>query len=46
MFPELNAKEVDYVIAKVKEWDKQFAPQVPAGKGSPKSGDACCCDCK
>lgn len=23
MFPELNAEEVDYVIAKVKEWDKQ-----------------------
>ena len=22
MFPELTAEEVDYVIAKVKEWDK------------------------
>jgi hypothetical protein len=38
-------KEVDYVIAKVKEWDKQFASQVLAGKGSTKSGD-CCCSCK
>ena len=45
MFPELMTKEVDYVIAKVKEWDKQFASQVPAGKGSAKSGD-CCCSCK
>ena len=45
MFPELMTKEVDYVIAKVKEWDKQFASQVPAGKGSAKSGD-CCCNCK
>jgi dTDP-4-amino-4,6-dideoxygalactose transaminase len=45
MFPELNTKEVDYVIAKVKEWDKQFASQVPAGKKSAKSGD-CCCNCK
>ena len=26
MFPELTAEEVDYVIAKVKEWDKQMAP--------------------
>ena len=25
IFPELTAKEVDYVVAKVKEWDKQFA---------------------
>jgi dTDP-4-amino-4,6-dideoxygalactose transaminase len=25
MFPELTAEEVDYVIAKVKEWDKQTA---------------------
>ena len=45
MVPELTAKEVDYVIAKVKEWDKQFASQVPAGKKSAKSGD-CCCSCK
>ena len=45
MYPELNAKEVDYVIAKVKEWDAQFASQVTAGKKSAKSGD-CCCSCK
>ena len=32
MFPELTAEEVDYVIAKVKEWDKQKAPAA-AGKG-------------
>ncbi|HWB97673.1 MAG TPA: DegT/DnrJ/EryC1/StrS family aminotransferase, partial [Bryobacteraceae bacterium] len=25
MFPELMAEEVDYVIAKVNEWDKQKA---------------------
>lgn len=30
MFPELTAEEVDYVIAKVKEWDAQFAGQVKA----------------
>ena len=45
MFPELTAEEVDYVIAKVKEWDKQFASQAPAGKGPAQSG-ACCCCCK
>src|SRR5512138_2056770 len=33
MFPELTAEEVDYVIAKVKEWDAKFALQAPAGKG-------------
>jgi dTDP-4-amino-4,6-dideoxygalactose transaminase len=26
MFPELTAEEVDYVVAKVKEWDKQESP--------------------
>ncbi len=24
MFPELTAEEVDYTIAKVREWDTQF----------------------
>jgi len=43
MFPELTAKEVDYVIAKVKEWDKQFASQAPAGKGPAQAGACCCC---
>jgi dTDP-4-amino-4,6-dideoxygalactose transaminase len=33
MFPELKAEEVDYVIAKVKEWDKQQAGQA-AGKSA------------
>lgn len=28
MYPELMADEVDYVVAKVKEWDAQFAGQV------------------
>ena len=45
MFPELTAEEVDYVIAKVKEWDKQFASQAPAGKGPAQAG-GCCCRCK
>ncbi len=45
MFPELTAREVDYVVAKVKEWDAKFASQAPAGKG-PAQGGACCCCCK
>jgi dTDP-4-amino-4,6-dideoxygalactose transaminase len=33
MFPELTAEEVDYVVAKVKEWDKPQAPAAaPKGK--------------
>ncbi|PWU19266.1 MAG: hypothetical protein C5B50_06945 [Verrucomicrobia bacterium] len=32
MFPELTAEEVDYVIAKVKEWDKEHAPASAAPK--------------
>ena len=43
MFPELTAKEVDYVVAKVKEWDKKFASQAPAGKGPAQAGCCCCC---
>ena len=31
MFPELTADEVDYVIAKVVEWDKQTSPQASPG---------------
>ncbi len=31
MFPELTAEEVDYVIAKVKEWDQQVAPGATSG---------------
>ncbi len=43
MFPELTAEEVDYVVAKVKEWDKQFAAQAPAGPGPARAGSGCCC---
>ena len=43
MFPELTAAEVDYVIAKVKEWDAKFASQAPAGKGPAQSGRPCAC---
>jgi hypothetical protein len=32
MFPELTAEEVDYVIGKVKEWDKANASAAPAAK--------------
>jgi len=45
MFPELKEKEVDYVVAKVKEWDAKFACQATAGKGPAQAG-ACCCCCK
>src|SRR5512136_157780 len=45
IYPELAAEEVDYVVAKVKEWDKQFAVQAPAGKG-PARAASCCCSCK
>jgi dTDP-4-amino-4,6-dideoxygalactose transaminase len=38
MFPELKPEEVDYVIAKVKEWDEKFASQAPAGKGVARAG--------
>lgn len=45
MFPELTAKEVDYVIAKLKAWDAKYAHLAPAGKG-PAQGGACGCSCK
>ena len=32
MFPELSAEEVDYVIAKVVEWDKQTAGKASSAK--------------
>ncbi len=41
MFPELRADEVDYVVAKVKEWDAKMASQAPAGKGPAQSGKTC-----
>lgn len=45
MFPELRQDEVDYVIAKVREWDGKFAAQAPAGRGPAQSGSLCPC-CK
>jgi dTDP-4-amino-4,6-dideoxygalactose transaminase len=41
MFPELREDEVDYVIAKVKEWDAKFASQAPSGRGPAQSGAGC-----
>jgi len=38
--PRITAEEVDYVVAKLKEWDKQFAAQAPAGKGPAQSATA------
>jgi dTDP-4-amino-4,6-dideoxygalactose transaminase len=43
MFPELNAEEVDYVIAKVKEWDKANQAQGSSDKGVAQSGKTCSC---
>jgi len=42
MFPELTAEEVDYVVAKVREWDAHFAAQAPAGKGVARVGTCAC----
>jgi dTDP-4-amino-4,6-dideoxygalactose transaminase len=33
MFPELTADEVDYVVAKVKEWDAQVTDEAHASQG-------------
>jgi dTDP-4-amino-4,6-dideoxygalactose transaminase len=43
MFPELQPDEVDYVVAKVKEWDATVAAQAPAGKGPAQCGPTCAC---
>jgi dTDP-4-amino-4,6-dideoxygalactose transaminase len=43
MFPELKEEEVDYVIAKVKEWDKANAAQGSSKPGVARSGGCCCC---
>jgi len=43
MFPELTAKEVDYVIAKVREWDKANAATAPQAPGVARC-NTCCCD--
>jgi dTDP-4-amino-4,6-dideoxygalactose transaminase len=42
MFPELREDEVDYVIAKVKEWDALKAAEAPEGKGPAQCGTCCC----
>lgn len=41
MFPELREDEVDYVIAKVNEWDKANAASSRFSQGS--AGGCCCC---
>ena len=43
MFPELTTEEIDYVIAKVKEWDKANAAQGSDQPGVARGGKACCC---
>jgi dTDP-4-amino-4,6-dideoxygalactose transaminase len=43
MFPELTAEEVDYVIAKVKEWDSANAAHGSAQKGPAQSDQTCSC---
>ncbi len=45
MFPELTTEEVDYVIAKVKEWDKANAAAGTAQLGAAQCGPTCAC-CK
>lgn len=41
MYPELTEAEVDYVIAKVREWDARHAAEAPAGKGPAQCGTVC-----
>jgi len=43
MFPELTAEEVDYVIAKVREWDAAHATEESEGPGLARSGKPCPC---
>ena len=43
MFPELTADEVDYVIAKVKEWDRANAAAGSAQPGAAQCGPTCAC---
>ena len=43
MFPELTADEVDYVIAKVKEWDKANAAAGSNQPGAAQCGPTCAC---
>jgi dTDP-4-amino-4,6-dideoxygalactose transaminase len=41
MFPELTAEEVDYVIAKVKEWDAAHAAEGSSQPGAAQCGPLC-----
>jgi dTDP-4-amino-4,6-dideoxygalactose transaminase len=43
MFPELTAEEVDYVIAKVKEWDQAHAATATREPGVARRSQACPC---
>jgi hypothetical protein len=45
MFPELTAKEVDYVIAQVVAWDKANAASGTKGPGLARCGNTCNCNC-
>ena len=45
MFPELTTEEVDYVITKVKEWDKANAAAGSPQLGAAQCGPTCAC-CK
>jgi dTDP-4-amino-4,6-dideoxygalactose transaminase len=43
MFPELTESEVDYTIAKVRDWDAAHGGTRLTGKGPAQSGAACAC---
>jgi dTDP-4-amino-4,6-dideoxygalactose transaminase len=43
MFPELTADEVDYVISKVREWDRANAASATGAPGVARSGSTCTC---
>ncbi len=45
MYPELKESEVDYVIAKVKEWDKTNAAEGSDQPGVARAGSPCKCSC-
>jgi hypothetical protein len=43
MFPELTADEVDFVIAKVKEWDQAHASTATVEPGVARQSCSCTC---
>jgi dTDP-4-amino-4,6-dideoxygalactose transaminase len=43
MYPELTDEEVDYVIAKVKEWDQAHADTATTEPGAARRGATCSC---